>query len=149
MDINGFFYAIVGGIAGGCLTLIGVFVQHMLDERAVKKCLFKALHDEVTLNFSVAQENLEIKNVQGVYLPDMKFLYTLSYQNIRASGELLSLPRDLRRILEETFNLVYYFNQCKEQNRGWATSNPTLLDDLVKNLKHISEELPKNLKFLK
>ena len=127
------FMPIIVGVFTLLAALLGVFLERHLHERQTKRCLFRALYDEIRLNFSVAQKNLKTD------LPTWSPLYTLSYQNIRGSGELVSLPEDPRIKLQETYDLIYFFNKRVEIGHGLA-DRPNLLSDIVKNLEELVQE---------
>jgi hypothetical protein len=121
----------------GLFTLLGVYVERYLHEKATKKRLFRALYDEIYLNYLVAQENLK---ANPTFSPNWSPLYTLSYQNIRGSGELMSIAEDLRIKLQKTYDWIYFFNRKVEIGHGLA-DRPNLLSEIVKNLEELSREL--------
>jgi hypothetical protein len=131
------FIPIIVGFFTLLATLLGVFLERRLHERQTKRRLFRALYDEIRLNLSVAQKNLK---TDPIFSPTWSPLYTLSYQNIRGSGELMDLPDDLRIKLEETYELIYSFDRKVEIGHGLA-DRPNLLSDIVKNLEELSREL--------
>jgi len=130
------FIPIIVGVFTLLASLLSVFLERRLHERQTKRRLFRALYDEIRLNFFVAQKNLK---EDFIFSRTWSPLYTLSYQNIRSSGELMSLAEDLRIKLEETYELIYFFNKKVEIGHGLA-DRPNLLSDIVKNLEELSQE---------
>ena len=117
----------------GSFTLLGVYIGDYLDEKRERKRLLKALLDEISLNIRVAEKTLnEINDEKGLGL-SYRPLYTLSYQNIRASGYLIDLDKDMRIKLEDTFNKIYNY----DQDEGYKVWQQELLKMLVKELKDL------------
>ena len=82
-------------------------------------------------------------------------LYTLSYQNIRTTGELSILSRDTLRLLEETYEMIYAHNRQTAvilsdasgfiRDRGLKER----IEKIKKNLEQLEQNLLNELCFLK
>ena len=134
-----------------CSTVAGsvtiAFTTFYLRERSKKRTLFRALYDEIKLNIQVAQRQTKKPNLVFELSP----LYTLSYQNIRTTGELLSLPEGTRRELEEVYEMIYAHNRQLPAASEFLPRDRGLYEraeKIVEKLKTLENELPKNLKFL-
>jgi len=135
-----------------CCTVAGsvaiAFTIFRLQRNAERRKLFKALYSEIGLNRSIAKEQ--------VGKPDLVFdlspFYTLAYQNIRATGELLALPRVLRQQLEEAYEMIYAHNrqlpaamEILPRNRGFYEG----AGKIAKKLESLQKEMPKCIKCLR
>lgn len=136
------------------LTVAGsvaiAFINFYLEGRKKRITLFKALYDEIRLNYSVADKILKIKRDQGIF--ELSPLYTLSYKNIRTTGELLSLPKEMRRELEDVYEAISAHNrqlpavyEIIPRDRGFYER----LEGVAQKLKYLENGLPKILRFLK
>jgi len=125
---------IIIGIIVGVFTLLGVYLERHLSESRTRKHILGALYDEIDLNLAVARKNLPIV-LPTYYRP----LYSLSYQHARTSGELMTLPRDTRTRLEETYDSIYFFNRRVEIGHGFA-DKPNFLESMKNDLEYLHKE---------
>lgn len=137
-----------------CLTVVGAmaiaFTNFYLEGRKRRRILFRALYDEIKLNQSITQKLLKNRRSETVF--ELAPLYTLSYQNIRITGELLILPEKLRMELEEVYELISAHHRQLPavyepipRDRGFYER----LENISKKLEHLENEFPKILKFLR
>jgi len=86
-------------IISGLLTLLGVvlgvWLERRFHQKEVRESLYKALFEEVKLNHSIAKRVRETYKGPEWTIFDLSPLYTLAYQNIRSSGELAVLSREI------------------------------------------------------
>ena len=136
----------------GSFTLLGVYIGGYLDEKRERKRFLRSLLDEISLNSRSAQKTLleisfnridkmtlnETDNEKELRPPYCPF-HTLSYQNIRASGYLVDLDREMRIQLEDTFNKIYKYNQ-DEGYKAWHEESLTML---VSELENLNEDMQK------
>ena len=143
-----------------CSTIAGSvaieFTHFYLQERLRKKDLFNALYEEIKRNHLLSQKmaNSEDKIVVGKNTvctnPDFKGFamdpfHTTSYENMRTAGKTLSLPKNLRQKLDDTYESIYSHNrQCREK----SSSDDQIDIDFVrliinKELKDLEEGIPK------
>jgi len=90
------------------------------------KNLFKSLYEEIKLN----QEKIEHINIDKI-VSEAEPLYTLSYENIRRSDELLILSKKLRKDLDKVYLLIYIHNHSYYGLRG-------LFEDILKKLEPLT-----------
>jgi len=129
---------IISVVAVGAFSLLAVYFDRWLTERKARESIQRALHDEINLNLEV---------VQKFYSSDIRryiFFYTDSYQNARISGELMTLPKELRIRLEGTYHLIYLFNRRVERGENIED----LLDNIKNDLIYLRDKLPQHLKSL-
>lgn len=121
-----------------------------LQNRRRRKRLFESLYHEIVANLSVANTNLEIidfleerhktrkeSKADWTYF-DISTLYTSSYQDFRLSGEGVNLPREIRMILDETYELILTHNR---QTRFLTSEFPPRTGGMSERLKLIIEKL--------
>ena len=136
---------VLTAIITGCFTLLGVIAGIILEfyihEKRVRERFFKALYDEIQLNLLIVRETLDaLKVTSTAYTP----IYTHSYGDIRASGYLIDLNRELRVKLWKAFDQIYRY----DRDGKYEYWHRDLLKDLVKDLEYLEKELPSHLKFL-
>lgn len=140
-----------------CSTVAGLvaiaYTTFKLERRNKRRSLFRALYDEIKRNHSFIQNS------------EPTHLYTSSYQNIRIAGELFILSEEVRRVLEEVYELIDVYNHQRELfylertfeqaiHPGFSLSDniPSVIgiENIAKKLKYLENELPKEkkLKFL-
>jgi hypothetical protein len=90
-------------------TLITAFTIFYLEGRRRKNSLFKSLYAEIEHNHSAAQKMIKIGRTQTVFA--LAPLDTLSYQNMRMTGEVLALSEELQRELDELYVLINTHNR--------------------------------------
>ena len=132
---------LIGIVVGSFCTILGVYIEHYLDEKREKKRLLEALLDEIDLNIGTAEKTLNEINSGGAMtgLP-YRPLYTLSYQNIRQSGYLVdSFSKDKRIKLAEAFDKIYEYDRDKRY-KGWHQKS---LKMLLKELRDVKTEIIK------
>jgi hypothetical protein len=97
---------ISAGLVGA--TLVTAFLIPLLGERRKRKSLIRSLYVEIGHNKSAARKMIKIRRDQVVH--ELTPLDTLSYQNMRMTGEVLNLPENVPRGLDELYELVYVFS---------------------------------------
>jgi len=141
------------------LTLLGVILGVLLEQyfyrKEMREKLFKALFEEIKLNHSVAKGIREKYKSPDWTIFELSPLYTLSYQNIRTTGELSILSRDTLRLLEETYEMIYAHNRQTTvilsdasgfiRDRGLKER----IEKIEKNLEQLEQNLLNELCFLK
>lgn len=131
-------------------TLITAFTIFYLEGRRKKLSLIKALYAEIEHNHLAAQKMIEIRRTQTVFT--LTPLDTLSYQNIRMTGEVLNLrAEDMRNELDELYELINAHNrqlpavyEIIPRDQGFYER----LETISEKAKHLKNELPKIFKFL-
>lgn len=136
-----------------CLTVAGAvaiaFTNFYLEGRKRRRSLFRALYGEIKLNHLVAQKMIKIRRTETVF--GLAHLYTLCYQNIRTTGELLILPENLRRELEEVYELINTHDRQLAAVYEFIPRDAGFyerLENISKKLEHLGNEFPKKIKFL-
>lgn len=135
-----------------CATVAGsvaiAYATFYLQGRRRKRSLFKALFNEIGLNLSIARDQAREHDL----IFERAFLYREAYQNIRVTGELLSLPELIRRRLENTYELINAHNrqipaamEIIPRDRGLKER----LEKIIENLVILETEFPKHVKYLK
>lgn len=135
-------------------VILGVWLERHFHEKKVREGLFKALFEEITLNYSVAKNNKGIFKDYGWTVFELAPFYTQSYQNIRTSGELASLSSPTLSLLEETYELIYAHNRqtiamLRALDDSIQKGLEQRIDRLEKQMVQLMQDLPKELGFLK
>jgi len=136
-----------------CGIYLGSWLEKHYRERETQKRLFKALFEEVKLNYSMAKKMRETYRGPEWTVFELSPLYTLAYQNIITSGELTRLPRDFLSVLEDVYEKVHTHNRQTEKavdefmirDRGLKER----LARIEESMKQLAEQLPKELDFLR
>jgi len=147
---------IVTGILTLVSTLCGIYLGFWLERhyrgKETQERLFKALLEEMKLNYSLAKRLREMYMGPEWTVFELSPLYTLAYQNIHTSGELTRLSRDSLSVLEDTYEMIHVHNRQAEKivdeflprDRGLEER----LGRIEENLKRLVEQLPTELNFL-
>ena len=120
-----------------------------LQAKYRKRSLFRALLGEIQWNRSLA-EHLQYDSLKS--LKRYTSLHTTEYQNLRSTGELLSLPEPVRQRLRYTYEMINTHNWEIEQDKinppGGVYFWPRN-DEILENLNSLEKELLKAVKCLK
>jgi len=144
------------GLLTLCGVALGAWLQFYFHQKKVREGLFKALFEEMELNYCVAK-TLREKFMQTVEPFEWSPLYTLAYQNIRTSGELIVLSKDALSILENTYEMIYAHDRQVEAIANepnpitrdrWTQGLKERIEKIRVNLEQLIEQIPKELNFL-
>ena len=91
------------------LALLSAFVIPSLEGKRRRKSLIKALYAEIVHNHSVVQKMINLGRTQTVF--ELTPLDTLSYQNMRMTGEVLALSEYIQRGIDELYVLINAHNR--------------------------------------
>ncbi|NVM56089.1 MAG: hypothetical protein HWN66_20495 [Candidatus Helarchaeota archaeon] len=147
--------AIITGIFTLLGVILGIWLERHFHEKATRKRLFNALFEEIELNILITKETQKTYRNPEWTIFDLSPLYTLGYQNIRASGELAILSRDTLVLLENTYEMIYAHNRQITtilRDTGILIRERGLkerIENLEKNLTKLKRNFLKELKFLK
>jgi len=145
---------ILSFILGAVATVLSAFVILYGKEWMDKKRLLKSLYGEVEDNLALAKNVLpKVKSFSSRFgsasVFDLQRLHTYSYQDVRRSGYLLSLPKDVRLLLNETYELIFAFNRQTEANIYSTPFVPGTLSPMPPRTAGYLEKLEKIIQNLK
>ena len=144
-------WTLIGVALGGLITLLGVYLQTHWQESRARRRLSAALYEEIRSNYLIAQIPLRIIpiTVEGKHPREIGIehipLDTIAYDNMRASGELLTLDEELQAHLRETYTRIYDYNR----DTIWKYWLKNEHEALVQCLKDLEDELPRKLEHLR
>jgi len=146
MDIPEVITTVLATVAGSVAI---VYTTLHLQAKHRKRSLFRALLGEIQWNRSLA-EHLKDDSLKS--LKRYTSLHTAEYQNLRSTGELLSLPEPVRQRLRYTYEMINTHNWEIEQDKinppGGVYFWPRN-DEILENLNSLEKELLKAVKCLK
>lgn len=105
-------------------SVVITLITFHLQARKEKKTIFRALRDEIDLNILIADKQSQVFNKNSLF-------YTLAYQNIQLSGELMILPKDFRQKLEEAYEMMYIYNRQLEDYNQRSQHHDQLFMPLI------------------
>ena len=142
-------WTIIGVVAGGGFSLLGVFLQKHLHSKSVSKRLISRFYFEIEQNYKTAQDIVQLEKSYGEELkihpqanPPMRMgppLRTEAYRDMQISGELMVLDAELRHKISQVYDKI------DEYEHGHTGK---LSQEVVQDLQCLKQELPRRFKFL-